>query len=133
MSSSGPLEDRLAIRELAERYCDGIIRLDPEIWGSTWAEDGIWFHAGLRTEGRDKIVAEWMKSMEPIEAIGFFCMMAEMHVVEDTAKGRVYYHHLAKHKDGGRSQVVVSYDDAYVKRSGQWYFKERLITNILKM
>ena len=30
MLSEGPVEDRLAIRELAERYCDGINRFDAD-------------------------------------------------------------------------------------------------------
>ena len=46
MPFSGPVEDRLAIRELLETYADAVTRQDAEAWGSTWAEYGTmtdWF------------------------------------------------------------------------------------------
>ena len=128
MPFTGPFEDRLAIRELAERYCDGINRFDADVWGSTWAEDGAWFHANVRTEGRDKIVASWLESMEPFEATGFFCQMAGIQVDGNSATGRVYNHQIARRKDGQIVQGVYIYDDTYVKRDGRWLFKERLLT-----
>jgi len=36
------IADKLAIRELLERYCDGVNQKDPESLSSCWAEDGIW-------------------------------------------------------------------------------------------
>ena len=39
MAFTGPLEDRIAIRELLETYADAVCRVDAEAWGSTWAED----------------------------------------------------------------------------------------------
>ena len=41
MAFSGPLEDRIAIRELLETYANAACRVDAEAWGSTWAEDGL--------------------------------------------------------------------------------------------
>ena len=35
----GAADDRLAIRELLDRYADGVNQRDAEIWASTWAED----------------------------------------------------------------------------------------------
>ncbi len=128
MISKGPVEDRLAIRELAERYCDGINRFDAQLWGSTWAEDGGWFHAGVRTEGKQAIVASWQASMAPFEAIGFFCQMGGTQVDGDQATGRVYNHQIARRKDGQVVQGVYIYDDTYVKRDGRWLFQERLLT-----
>lgn len=31
---SGPMEDRMAIRELHDSYCDAVLRKDPEDWGA---------------------------------------------------------------------------------------------------
>ena len=40
--NKGSVEDRLAIRELMETFAVGAMHVDPEIWGSTWAEEGQW-------------------------------------------------------------------------------------------
>ena len=32
------IEEKLAIRELLDRYCDGVNQRDADIWGSTWSE-----------------------------------------------------------------------------------------------
>jgi hypothetical protein len=42
MAFTGPLEDRIAIRELLETYADAVCHVDAEGWGATWAEDGTW-------------------------------------------------------------------------------------------
>ena len=42
MISQGPLEDRLAIRELIESYNDAVMRFDGDAWRSNWLEDAIW-------------------------------------------------------------------------------------------
>ena len=40
MISSGPIEDRLAIRE--ESYNDAVMRFDGEAWAANWTDDAIW-------------------------------------------------------------------------------------------
>ena len=42
MISTGPLEDRLAIRELVESYNHAVMQFDEEAWSSNWT-DGRWF------------------------------------------------------------------------------------------
>ena len=34
-------EEKLAIRELLDRYCDGVNQRDADIWGSTWSENAM--------------------------------------------------------------------------------------------
>ena len=46
-------EEKLAIRELLDRYCDGVNQRDAEIWGSTWSKDAVWEipHLEIKNEG----------------------------------------------------------------------------------
>lgn len=43
---TGPIEDRLAIRELMDGYASAVTQRDEEAWASLWAEDSRWL---LRT------------------------------------------------------------------------------------
>ena len=45
------IADKLAIRELLERYCDGVNQKDLEILSSCWAEDGVWVVPLTRADG----------------------------------------------------------------------------------
>jgi ketosteroid isomerase-like protein len=51
---SGPLSDRVEIRELYETYVDAVAMNDAELWASTWVDDCVWHIAGQTTEGNDK-------------------------------------------------------------------------------
>ena len=42
MTGSNNIENKLAIREILDRYCDGVNQRDSEIWGSTWSKNAIW-------------------------------------------------------------------------------------------
>ena len=60
MISTGPTEDRLAIRELVESYNDAVMRFDADAWGSNWAPDGVWSLPGRgEVSGREAIVGEY--------------------------------------------------------------------------
>lgn len=39
MAFSGPLEDRIAIRELMNTHAHGVMTKDAAIWSTIWAED----------------------------------------------------------------------------------------------
>ena len=42
MPFTGPLEDRIAIREMYDSYADGANRMDRAMWLSVWANDAVW-------------------------------------------------------------------------------------------
>ena len=58
MTDLGQVADRLAIRELLDRYCDGVNQRDAERWGSSWAEESFWEipHLEIKNEGKENIV-----------------------------------------------------------------------------
>ena len=61
MAFSGPLEDRVAIRELMDTYADAICRVDPDDYAACWADEGAvwsipWYPQIGTIEGKDKIL-----------------------------------------------------------------------------
>jgi len=133
MPFTGPVEDRLAIRELIETYADAVCRHDAEDWGATWAEDGVWslpdYPEMGEVHGREAIVQTWKAAMEHYPGIVFVATPGSIVVEGDRATVRSYTSETydqggVTKRDRGR------YDDICVKRHGQWLFLSRTFKNI---
>ncbi|MEL7190251.1 MAG: nuclear transport factor 2 family protein [Pseudomonadota bacterium] len=122
---TGPLEDRIAIRELNDLYGDGVVRNDPETWGSIWAEDATWHFMGQELEGREAIVGLWNGAMSNFEAVSFSCSPAAIEVDGDTATARVQTQEILKGKDGSTRHIGGLYTDKLAKIDGEWRFTHR--------
>jgi uncharacterized protein (TIGR02246 family) len=121
----GPIEDRLAIRELAELYGDGVVRNDAETWATVWAEDAHWDFMGTLVDGREAIVALWKQAMSGLDAVSFHSVPAAIEVAGDTATGRVQTQEVLKIKDGSTRMIGGLYTDTLVKRDGRWVYASR--------
>lgn len=132
MISSGPIEDRLAIRELVESYNDAVMRFDAEAWGANWAEDGIWDTGKGPINGQSAIVAAWQEAMSAFSFVGFFASAGPIVVEGDQAHATWYQQEFLHPKAGGKMGITGRYEDEYVKIGGRWYFKQRLY-NVLNM
>jgi uncharacterized protein (TIGR02246 family) len=131
MQFEGPVEDRLAIRELVDSYGDAVTRYDAEAWGSNWAEDSVWtlnLPDLPKVEGRKAIVALWSKAMAEYEWVLMTSKPGEIKVSGDRAKGRFYTSEVTRLKTGEEQRIAGRYDDEYVRRNGRWYFKSRNYT-----
>ena len=131
----GPIEDRLAIRELLETYSDAVCRVDADAWGATWAEDAVWALPDYpqigEIRGRANIVAAWKAAMAGYPGIIFVATPGSILVDGNQATVRSYTSEVyddqatgATKRDRGR------YDDLCVKVNGQWLFKQRIFKNI---
>src|SRR5215470_10208167 len=128
MPFEGPVEDRLAIRELVDSYGDAVARHDAEAWGSNWAEDSVWtlnLPELPRVEGRTNIVALWCKAMDEYEYVLMTAKPGEIKVTGDQATGRFWTAEITRLKTGEEQRIAGRYEDEYVKRGGRWYFKSR--------
>ena len=108
MISSGPIEDRLALRELIEAYNDAVMRVDADAWAENWAEEGTWSLPGMgEVQGRDRIVKMWTAAMSQYDVQGFFASAGPLIVDGDTAHGRWYQQEFLVLGDGrgGRSSA----------------------------
>jgi len=126
MISSGPLEDRLAIRELVEAYNDAVMRFDADAWAENWIDEGVWSLPGMgEVAGKDKIVPLWKMATGSYTVGGFFASAGPIVVHGDHAHGTWYQQELLM-KDGMKNFIVGEYSDDYVKRDGRWYFAKRV-------
>jgi uncharacterized protein (TIGR02246 family) len=127
MISRGPIEDRLAIRELVESYNDAVIRFDADAWGANWAEDGTWSLPGMGpVSGRAAIVGVWKQAMSAFSFVGFFASAGPILVDGDRAHATWSQQEFLHQKDGAKRTITGRYEDDYVKRDGRWYFHKRV-------
>lgn len=119
--------DRLAIRELTERYAACAMRIDPVGWGACWADDGAWQLSSMDqpVTGRDAIIAEFAKRMEYVGSLSLIGFPTDLVVDRDAAAGKTYTREEVLPKTGGRITVNGCFHDIYVRRDGEWLFKSR--------
>jgi hypothetical protein len=133
MPFTGPVEDRLAIRELLETYADAVTRNDAAAWGAIWAEDGEWSLPDYpeigTTKGREAIVAMWLEAMKAYPGIMFEAWPGSIEVEGDVARVRSYTSEVYD-QDGLTKRDRGVYEDLCVKRAGAWLFKSRSFRNI---
>jgi ketosteroid isomerase-like protein len=123
--STGPLEDRVAIRELHDSYGDAVFRRDAAAWGENWAPDATWNLMGNDFKGRQAIVELWNHAMGGFTFVGFFTQQGPLTITGNTAHGIVYTNEVLEQKDGKLFRQVGMYTDEYVKTDGRWYFARR--------
>lgn len=129
----GPIEDRLAIRELIEAYADAVCRNDADDWAATWADDGVWNLPDYpdlgETRGKDAIVAMWKAAMTQYPGVVFVATPGSMQIEGDRATVRSWTSEVYD-KDGVTKRDRGRYDDVCVKRGGRWLFHSRTFKNI---
>jgi uncharacterized protein (TIGR02246 family) len=127
MISSGPTDDRLAIRELVESYNDAVMRFDAEAWAANWTDDATWSLPGMgEVTGKDKFLPMWQGAMSAFSFVGFFASAGPIVVDGDTAHGTWYQQEFLHGKDGSKRNVTGRYEDDYVKKDGRWFFAKRV-------
>ncbi len=127
MISSGPIEDRLAIRELVDSYNDAVMRFDSEAWASNWRDDATWSLPGAGDiTGKDKFLPMWQSAMDNFTFAGFFASAGPIVVDGDTAHATWYQQEFLHQKDGVKRAITGRYEDDYVKVDGRWYFQKRV-------
>lgn len=128
MQNSGPVEDRLEIRELIETFAVGAMHIDAEIWGSTWAEEGSWKLPSMTepATGKANVLAAFKEKMSYVDYMSMISFPANLVVEGDKARGRAYCRELIYPKAGGEKVVIGYFNDEYVKRDGRWLFLSRV-------
>ena len=134
MAFSGPIEDRLAIRELMDIYADAVNQRDAELWGSTWAEGSSWklpVIPGMENvAGKENIVAAWNAGMAMFPFIFMSISVGDIQVDGDTATARAYTTEVGTTLDGTEIRPRGQYDDKLVKVDGEWLFIERIFNSL---
>ncbi|NND66038.1 MAG: nuclear transport factor 2 family protein [Halioglobus sp.] len=125
--SKGSVEDRLAIRELIERFSAAVIRIDADRFASTFAQDGVWILPSVPdgTRGRDNIRAVFGEKLAYVEHIHMVGFPDELVFDGDRATGATYCRELIFTKDGEQKLLIGCFHDEYVKVDGEWLFQSR--------
>ncbi|MDG2005168.1 MAG: nuclear transport factor 2 family protein [Novosphingobium sp.] len=125
MAYIGPLEDRIAIRELHETYADAGFRGDMEQWLGCFIDDCTWVTPYGEMHGKEELKATWDQIFANLGALGFFTVMGSIEVDGDNATDRAYIREVFLAKDGAIQKLVGSYVDQLVRMNGTWKFARR--------
>ena len=128
MAFTGPIEDRLAIRERIEAYADAVFRRDADDWIACWAEDASWSLMGMTLTGREIIKVTWQGAMSAFPLAAFFAQPGSIEIAGDTARSRSFTQEILTTEDGGLRRVVGRYDDTLARVDGVWLFTSRSYT-----
>ncbi len=124
MPFTGPLEDRIAIRELYDSYADGANRMDRAAWLAPWAEDAVWKTHYFEQVGIGAIGEKYDELMTPVSTTSFLTQICSIEVDGNTAKARaIAQERLAM--EGGSYRLTGRYEDTLERQSGGWRFKFR--------
>ncbi len=123
------LSDRIAIRELTERYTMGVTCRDWQAVASCYHADATWRapQVGMEFEGRDALVSGIRAS---VEANPFQLQMQHALVIDsltaDRATARSILHEVLKASaDEPGSSFLGIYNDVVTKPDGVWKFESR--------
>lgn len=125
MTYSGPIEDRLAVRELIEAYSDAVARRDADAWEQTWTQDAVWDLAGHIVEGREAILQTWLGAMSTFEFVAFYATPGAIEIIGDKAQARVWVSEVLIPKGEPLKHVQGAYEDELSKDNGIWKFTKR--------
>ncbi len=125
MKHAGPMEDRLLIRELYDRYADASCRGSQEDWLACWTPDGRWTSHLFDCCGTDELRSTWESVCSGFDEMGFFTQLGPVAVTGDTATARSFAREIIRLKSGGLFKLVGAYEDQMRRDAGVWRFSRR--------
>ena len=132
MPFSGPMADRLAIRELYDTYGDASSRGDAETFLSCWTESGQWnTHIFTRT-GKAELRDQWEQLWAGFEHVAFFGNVVSIEIDGETAASRGMAREIVALKGGGVFKLAGIYHDQLRREHGQWLFQQRDYTPLVE-
>jgi len=136
MPFTGPLEDRIAIREVMKTYAYAVMTIDAELWASTWAEDAYWALPEYPDlggfEGKKAIVDAWVGSMKVYglddmkRPMVYLAHPGRIEVDGDAARATTMTIEIYQHPETGETvHGNGHYEDELARIDGKWVFTRR--------
>jgi hypothetical protein len=136
--TSSYAEDRAAIEDLQARYLFALDFHDPDLYVSTFTEDGVLDYGSGDVKGRQAIKEVIARMPNPAAVAGKRAGAARHNIsnivikVEgNKAEGRSYWFHYSNDNPDRRGVFdgFGHYEDQLVKTNGKWLFTKRKIYN----
>lgn len=121
----GPIEDRLLIRELFDRYSDAVCRIALEDYLDCWTADGVRSGAGGECCGTEELRSHWHGIWQVLTQMVFINQIGSIEVDGDHARARSYCLEILQLRDGATRRLVGSYQDTLRRTDGRWRCSER--------
>jgi hypothetical protein len=131
MAFTGPVEDRLAIRERYNAYSDAATSANEEIYLSCWHADGVRIGQGQECRGRENLRAQWREIWTIMDRMAFFSEPGSIEISGDRARAHCNCREIIVLKTGELWKVVGRYDDELVREGGTWVFARREYTMLI--
>jgi ketosteroid isomerase-like protein len=125
MAFTGPLEDRILIRELYDRYADACNRGDRSGWLACWTPQARWRCAYFDAVGRDAIAQEHGRIADGLTDTIFFTQLGAIAAEGNAAQCRAFTSERLALAAGGSYSVTGEYNDTLERRGGEWLFAFR--------
>lgn len=122
---SGPIEDRLSIRERFDSYSDAVTRQALDDYLDCWTEDGARFGDGGECQGIDALRQHWHGIWKMVSQMVFMTQVGSIVVDGATATTRSYCLESLQLRDGTTRQLIGAYDDELRRVDGVWRFSVR--------
>lgn len=122
---SGPIEDRLGIRELFDSYGDAVTRNALDDYLACWTEDGTRLGEGGECEGIEGLRAHWNGIWTVLSQMVFVTQIGAIEVDGDHASARSYCLETMRFRDGSTHQLIGTYEDQVRRVDGRWRFSQR--------
>lgn len=122
---SGPMADRLAIRERFDSYSDAVTRQALDDYLDCWTDDGGRFGSGGECHGIDELRTHWHGIWKALSQMAFMTQIGAIVVDGATATARSYCLETLRFHDGTTRQLVGMYDDGLRRVDGVWRFSVR--------
>lgn len=115
-----------AVRRLVGRYCDAVLRFDPDAFGASWAEDAVWhIPGGDDVHGRASIVSTYAE----FRALYAMCVQEILgSLIEPAGRARLTVRELQWRTEGEDSQLIGVYDDTFSGPADAPLFASRRFT-----
>lgn len=126
MPFTGPLEDRILIRELYGRYADASWRQAKQDWLDCWTEDARWNNPpAFECTGKAAIARQWDQIWADFSDLAFLGEIGSIEVTGDQARARSLAREIIRLKSGGLFKLAGAYEDWLVRVNGEWRFTRR--------
>jgi ketosteroid isomerase-like protein len=131
MAFTGPVADRLAIRERYNSYADAATNKSLDNYLACWHADGLRIGQGAECRGIEALRTQWLGLWDMLDRMAFFSEVGAIVVDGDRAVAHVNCREIIVLNGGELWKVVGRYDDELVRQGDDWVFARRAYTMLI--